>query len=243
MRRRAVLSGLLVGLGGCSSLPGQADPNQSDSGGPISNYQARLEYRDGLKAAVIVVSVEASLDGDGLTILLADGDSNTVASTFISEEDLLDGRDSAELDISEPPQPGTYTLQFIQGRQFESDPQLLREEKFIIPPQKAEIRSISVDIEESSVGDGYNMTSASATVANTGEIPLQIDTLEMSVSGETGTLIGIEVFLIEPGEQREFSTDSGFSLPTVPAASDRLTVVASYQGKVHAKATKEINPD
>lgn len=233
MKRRTLLAAGGILLPGCSGLsvdtPTRTKPEalqtESPTPTPIAKVQeitGEVVYPGGFRSAEIKVSIKATVERTGLTVLLTDSEGTTIADSFISERNLLDGRDSTTLPVSGSVVSGTYYVQIVRGTDFGQKPELVSEQEITIPEQKVELRNAEVEAEKVQYGDGYTMTYAGVTVRNTGKPPVEITSVDFTVKGQVGALSDFSSTVLEAGEQRRYETSSSLGLPQLEAGENKV---------------------
>jgi hypothetical protein len=235
-------------LSGCSGMtvetPTETPPEFLKTESPTPTPVARVEeirgevvYPGGFSSAEIKVSVKATVERTGLTVLLTDSEGTTIADSYISERDLLDGRDSTSLPVSTSVVSGTYYVQIVRGTEWGERPQLVSEQEITIPEQKVALRNAEVEAEELQYSDGYTMTYAGVTVDNTGEPPVEITAVDFSVSGQDSALSGFSTTVLESGETKRYETNSSLGLPQLKSGKNRVRFIVRSGGSVLTETT------
>lgn len=253
MKRRMFIAAMGMGaLGGCTKIGGLGGTPTSepevvakyDTPSPTPTPVARVtsiagsvKIEGGFTGAYLSVRLEAEVDRTGLTLLLSDVSGETFDEQFLSERKLLDGVETVRLDLPDPVPPGEFSVQVVRGDSWGGNPTLVAEQTISLSPPEVSLRDVDIEAEQLRYSDGYTMTSAAVTVANTAGMPVEVTDVSVAVGGERAKIESHGSTVIAVGESERFSTTSSLYLPSMEAGTNMVTMTAYSGDKVLAEKT------
>jgi hypothetical protein len=183
----------------------------------------------GIGGSSILVTLSAEYNGSQLTVAVSGPSDNTIGRQAISSTDLLDGRETVPIRVTNQVQSGEYTVYLVRGSVL-ADANVIEQTTTTFEAPRPAVTNAEVATEPQQYRDTYTVASASVAIENQGDFPATVTHVELVTGEGQGTISAGRDTTVAAGERITLEATDAVFLPAI-RTGHRTIEITIYNGQ------------